>query len=177
MIDETELRLYPQGAERPERSFPGSSRGCKQTLELIPIAQDVFRTLDGRLVSVCTSPLPMKYRSVIRFEDAHPAVCDGVCPGRIMWVECIQRLATQEIPKGGVCKLDRTPVPGSVLLCSWEGAFTPYAGEGDMVKLSTDQGPVFCTYRAKLLMRVTRVLHDTDEWGCLTGCEIHLEEV
>lgn len=128
---------------------PYSTRAATQTLE--PISQasaNVYRDVNGVLRSLDGTSF-QKYRSTITCTDQRPFAVDGVWPGKVVTVSCIQTLA---YPAEG------TPQRPT----STGGEFT----EGDWV-----------FYYPVLDMMVVGFSVQTDEWGATVSWRMDLEEV
>ena len=136
---------------------PFSVRGATMTLEPIPQAAQLRRTINGALVDV-SQPRFRKYLATIRGDDQQAPACDGVWPGRGTEVQCLAELSvagTVEEPTEETTEppFGRPHVPGSV---KHESGFT--------------------FYRLLLTMRVTHFSIDRDEWGAATSWTLMLEE-
>jgi hypothetical protein len=127
---------------------PYSARGLQQTLEPIEAALDVVRTVNGDLADFSHEQF-RKYKSTITGSDQQAPAVDGVWPGQLVTVDCIQEMAYAD--SGGP---QRTAVPGSV---------------------RAESGWSF--YRPRLLMMVTGFTLNTDEWGAQIGWTMTLEEI
>lgn len=127
---------------------PYSTRAAKQTLEPIQQASaNVYRDVNGTLRNVAGSSF-LKYKSTISCTDQRPIAIDGVWPGKLVTVSCIQTLAYNSSDPS------RTAVNGSEFT---EGGWT--------------------FYRPKLDMMVIAFSVETDEWGADVSWRMDLEEV
>lgn len=130
---------------------PYSTRAATQTLEPINSASaGIYRDVNGTLHNVGGTSF-QKYRSTISCQDQLPAALDGVWPGKVVTVDCIQELAYEDASGASG---DRTAVSGST---------------------RTVDGFVF--YRPVLSMMVTGFSVQTDEWGADVSWRMDLEEV
>lgn len=127
------------------------ARGLTQTLEVIGEATQQERTINGTLRNIA-APQFRKYASKISVSsetDAPPL--DGVFPGMTVTVQCVVGLAfltgTPGLP-------NRAAVSGSEYIA---GAYT--------------------FYRPELVMMVKTVETHFDEWKCVVGWTLDLEEV
>lgn len=129
---------------------PYSARGATQSLEPIGSASaGVYRDVNGVLRSVAGTSF-LKYKSTISCQDQLPAALDGVWPGKLVTVKCIQELSY--LTAGG--SPSRTVVSGS---SRTEGSFT--------------------FYRPQLDMMVVGFSAQTDEWSAEVSWRMDLEEV
>jgi hypothetical protein len=128
---------------------PYSARGIQQTLEPIPQASNMRRTVNGALVDV-SAPEFRKYRSVISCDDMNVPAIDRVWPGQQVTVDCVTELSYAT--SGG--SAGKTVVSGS---SRTEGSFT--------------------FYRPRLTMRIVNFNQTIDETGAVLGWELELEEV
>lgn len=127
---------------------PYSTRAARQSLE--PINQagaGIYRDVNGGLHSTGGTSF-LKYRSTISCTDQRPIAIDGVWPGKLVTVSCIQTLAYSASDPA------RTAVEGSEFV---EGGFT--------------------FYRPKLDMMVVGFSVESDEWGAEVSWRMDLEEV
>ncbi len=136
---------------------PYSARGLTQTLDPIPQAIQLRRTVNGNL-SDTSDDVMRKYVSTISGNDQQPPAVDGVWPGRLLVVSCIVELAVfgtiQELTEDTTEGLFGRPyVPGSV---RHESGFT--------------------YYRPLLTMRVQTFNINRDEWGAVVSWTMTLEE-
>ncbi|BDB95916.1 hypothetical protein [Candidatus Hydrogenosomobacter endosymbioticus] len=176
-ILQTDLRFYKKGYENASYIPWKAARECTQTLELFQDNVSMARTINGELANTGHKPIK-KYKSVITCEDNHPIAFEGIWKWDIVCVECVQRLVTAEVKKGGSVVLERRPVKGSVFLCT-EGEIFQLKDpqQGFQVKLDQSEGPGFISYRPILEMIVIDVEMKTDEQKCTTISKISLEEI
>ncbi len=99
---------------------PWSARGLTQSLDPIPQAGDIRRTVNGAPVNLAAAQFK-KYRSTISGSDHDTGAFSGIWPGQVVTVECIQELGY--LTASGPGADDRTPVSGSVRL---SGDYTFY---------------------------------------------------
>jgi hypothetical protein len=71
---------------------PFSSRNLTQVLEPIAQAANFRRTVNGKLVNLSGSQFT-KYKSRISGSDQDTGAFDGIFPGQIVTVSCIQELS------------------------------------------------------------------------------------
>jgi hypothetical protein len=156
---------------------PLSARGCVQ--ELRPVQQTNFkRNIYGDLVQLGQDFL-LKYQTTIHCEDKTTLTTDGLIPGNIVDVACIQQL-WEKIPENSrEIKLSRSPVNDSITCLNHQQEIIPIDGvDGTRVTLSTTQNsPSFITYRPLLRMMVKDFKLNTNEWGMICGWRVDLEEV
>ena len=127
-----------------------STRGATQTLEPIGSATaSIFRDVNGGLHFVGNTSF-QKYKSTIQCQDQRPAILDGVWPGKLVTVKCIQELSY--VTAGG--SPARSVVSGS---SRTEGSLT--------------------YYRPELSMMVVALSVQTDEYGADVSWRLDLEEV
>jgi hypothetical protein len=128
------------------------ARGLSQTLEVIGEATQQERTINGTLVDI-SAPQFRKYSSTINSpNDTDAPPLDGVWPGMIVTVQCGVTLAY--LTSGGNGPHNRPEVSGSSYVL---GAYT--------------------FYRPELTMMVKKVEQHFDEWKCVVGWTLDLEEV
>lgn len=142
MTDETNLVLLGIGVP------PYSARGLSQTLEPIPEAGQVRRTVNGDLVDCSVSQF-RKYRSTITCGDQQAPAIDGIWPGVQVTVHCVAELAY--------------PVSG--------------AAQRPIVSGSDREETGFICYRPILEMMVTNLSEQRDEYGHITSWQMTLEEI
>ena len=128
---------------------PYSARGLKQTLEPIGQASNLKRTVNGSLHDISFSGF-QKYQSTISGSDQRPPNFDGKWPGKIVTIDCIAELSYT--PDEGETR-QRPAVPGSERV---EGAHN--------------------VYRPRLEMLIVNFSTDKDEYDCITGWSLDLEE-
>lgn len=129
---------------------PYSTRKASQTLDPIDAAAaNLYRDVNGILRATGGTAF-QKYKSTISCTDQRPFANDGVWPGQLVTVKCIQHLAYLSETGGS----DRNEVAGS--------AFT----EGD-----------WTFYRPEIDMMVMRFAIQTDEYGGEVGWTLELEEI
>ena len=126
------------------------ARGLTQTLELIPEATDLERSVNGTLVDM-SNPIFRKYKSKISATDVDAPPLDNVWPGMIVDVDCAASLC---YPTGNPGSPARPEVSGS----SWT------------------QG-IFNFYRPVLTMRVMTLSQSFEEWKADNAWVLQLEEV
>jgi hypothetical protein len=128
------------------------ARGLSQTLEVIGEATQQERTINGTLVDISVAQF-RKYASTINSpSDTDAPPLDGVFPGMEVTVQCAAGLAY--LTTGGNGPNHRTEVSGSSYIA---GAYT--------------------FYRPELTMMIKKVTMHFDEWKCVVGWTLELEEV
>src|ERR1017187_5307421 len=128
------------------------ARGLSQTLEVIGEATQQERTINGTLVDISVAQF-RKYASTINSpSDTDAPPLDGVFPGMEGTVQCAAGLAY--LAAGGKGPNHRTEVSGSSYIA---GAYT--------------------LYRPELTMMIKKVTMHFDEWKCVVGWTLELEEV
>lgn len=151
---------------------PFSARGCEQ--ELTPLSLGQFRrTVNGDLVFLGIQG--KKYKTIITCSDQAVIATDGLEPGSIVTVQCIQRLwqkatgpqVTLERPavENTIYAIDENRQPVQIISCHEKE-----------ITLANEK-EVFVTYRPSLNMRVLRYSLSTNEWGIKTGWRLELEEI
>jgi hypothetical protein len=153
MSDDTLLRLI--GAGLP----PYSARGLTQTLEPIEQASYQRRDLNWKLHNLAP-PGARLYRSVIACTDRQAPAFDGLWPGAVLTVHCVERLGQATATAGTV---DSDGVPTALGRPAVEGSVRTL---GD-----------FTSYRPILVMMVRACPTSFEEWRASRGWEIELEEV
>jgi hypothetical protein len=128
---------------------PYSARGIKQTLTPIAAAVFIRRTVNGILRDLSQAQFH-KWKSTLSCSDVAPPATDGMWPGTIVTVDCIEELSYLTGSGGPY----RSVVSGSSRVV---GAFT--------------------LYRPQLVMMVMNFTQDTDEWSAGVSWSIELEEV
>lgn len=129
---------------------PYSARGLKQSLAPIDQASQLRRTVNGGLIDISFSGF-RKYKTTISGTDQRPPNFDGKWPGLTVTVDCIAELSFT--PDEGETR-QRTAVPGSE---HTEGAHT--------------------VYRPRLVMKITALSIDEDEYGTAIAWSMDLEEI
>jgi hypothetical protein len=127
------------------------ARGLTQTLEVIGEASQLERTVNGTLIDL-SNPQFRKYQSTITVSsevDAPPL--DGVWPGMEVTVGCVVEISF--LTSGGNGPANRPEVSGS-----------SYTSGADTF------------YRPVLTMLVKTVELHFDEWKCVVGWTMTLEE-
>jgi hypothetical protein len=127
---------------------PYSVRGLTQTLEPIEASAKLRRTINGTLLDL-SAPQFRKYKSTISNTDQRIPAIDGIWPGMVLTIDCAAWLS---YPVGG--SPSRPVVPGSSF---------------------TEEGFVF--YRPRLLVRVTAMNSQEDEYARDAQWSLELEEV
>ncbi|AEH88202.1 hypothetical protein [Mesorhizobium opportunistum] len=147
MTDLTLLRLDPIGVP------PYSARGITQSLDPIDGAAQLARTVNGVLIDL-SDPAFRKYKSTIACTDQDQPALDGVWPGDVLTVDCVQELSYRTM--GGS--------PARTVASTTDDPAT--RTEGD-----------FTFYRPRLTMMVVGYSKTFDEWGAESGWSMDLEEV
>src|SRR5690348_7047911 len=128
---------------------PLSARGCEQ--ELIPLSLGQFRrTVNGDLVFLGVQG--KKYKTIITCSDQTVLATDGLEPGVVVTIHCIQRLWQKAT--GPTVILERLAVENSI--CAIDENRQPVriiCSNGQEVTLAEEK-TVFVTYRPSLNMRV-----------------------
>lgn len=126
------------------------ARGLMQSLEVIGLAKDQARTINGVLVDI-SNPIFRKYASKITCTDVNAPPIDNLWPGMEVVVDCAVNLCYKT---GNPGSPHRDEVSGSSFV------------QGD-----------YTFYRPVLRMRVTNVSESMDEWKADIQWQIDLEEV
>ncbi|RWH86455.1 MAG: hypothetical protein EOR77_21645 [Mesorhizobium sp.] len=147
MTELTLLRLDPIGVP------PYSARGITQSLDPIDAAAQLARTVNGTLINLSDTAF-QKYKSTITCTDQQQPALDGVWPGDILTVDCVQELCY--LTSGGSPSRDIASTTADSATRT-EGAFT--------------------FYLPRLTMMVTAYSKTFDEWGAVSGWSLDLEEV
>lgn len=143
MANETLLELTGIGVA------PYSARGLEQTLKPIDGASELRRDINGTLIDI-SEPVLRKFRSTITGADHLAPAVNGVWPGTVVTVSCIEELCYPTATGSP----DRPVVAGSSRI------------EGD-----------FTYYRPQLTMMVVDWNLREDEWGRQVSWSLDLEEV
>ncbi len=151
-------------------------RGCTQTL--YAFGEAGVRTLSGKWIQsphVCKK----KYRSTIFCKDLYPVSLEGIWPGDILGVHCVQRFITSAVTSGERVHLHRKPVQGSFLFHTEEGEETVEDIEEDNQYVTVPQHfkTGFLSYRPLLHMVLLTFSFETHEWKRASGWKMELEEV
>lgn len=127
------------------------ARGLSQTLEVIGEATQLERTINGTLLDLSAAQF-RKYLSTITISsEVEAPPLDGIWPGMEVTVDCAVGMS---FPTGKVGSPERPIVSGSDFV---EGGYT--------------------FYRPQLVMLVRKVTTHFDEWKCIVGWTLELEEV
>lgn len=130
---------------------PYSTRAASQSLEPISsAAAGIYRDVNGTLRNVGGTSF-QKYRSTITCRDQLPAALDGVWPGKLVTVTCIQELAYEDV--------------------------TGAAAQRDVVTGTERAEGGWIYYRPVLSMMVVGLSQQTDEWAAEVSWRMDLEEV
>ncbi|WP_032112224.1 hypothetical protein [Candidatus Paracaedibacter symbiosus] len=151
---------------------PMSARGCIQ--ELTPITQGQFkRTVNGDLIFMGMQG--KKYKTTISCQDTTVLATDGLIPGAIIEVSCIQVLWQKVV--GGKAALERPPVLGSITVVDEnKNPVQLIRCEEGNIEVATTEIAYVC-YRPILAMRIISYTLKTNEWGVKSGWSLELEEV
>lgn len=98
---------------------PYSARGLSQTYDPIAAAAHIERAVNGEAVDL-SAPQMRKYRSKISCNDHNTPALNGIWPGTILEVQCVQEMSFKTDRPGDQ---EREAVPGSVRT---EGEYTFY---------------------------------------------------
>jgi len=155
---------------------PLCARGCEQVLKPITLGQMV-RTINGELVH--TGPSILKYQSLIQAKDKTVLACNGLYPGVIVRVGCIQPLWEKIVSPQKPHLLSREPVEGSLIVIDEsQTALSFYYRDGHVILDEKPKtGSAYLCYRPYLTMRVTDFLIKTNEWTFESSWELNLEEI
>jgi hypothetical protein len=127
------------------------ARGLSQTLEVIGEATQLERTINGILLDLSAAQF-RKYTTTITIpSDVDAPPLDGVWPGMTVTVDCAVGMS---FPTGKAGSPERSVVSGSDYV------------QGD-----------YTFYRPQLIMLVRKVESHFDEWKCIVGWTLELEEV
>lgn len=151
MTVETVLSI--EGLDLP----PYSARGLKQTITPISSAAVLRRDLNGALQDLGASQF-RKLATTITGADVAPPALDGVWPGAVLVIDCLQEWAVRgvfaEDTEATELPLGRDYVPGSIRN---DGTFT--------------------YYRPRLTMRLVEFSMDADEWAAGVAWNMTCEEI
>ena len=131
-------------------SFQYQARGLTQTLQLIPQATDLERSINGKLIDV-SNPVFRKYMSRITCTDVDAPPLDGLWPGMQVTVQCAVTLC---YANGNPGSPGRPEVSGSSYV------------QGD-----------FTFYRPVLEMLVKTFTENFEEWKGDVAWVLELEEI
>lgn len=155
---------------------PLSAKGCEQILKPIQLGQ-MKRTVNGELLHLGQQEL--KYHSTIKAKDRTVLACNGLCPGIIVHVGCIQPLWEKINNPKKPHTLMRNFVQNTIIVMDELQNRIPFdIIDGEVViKNSTPNVQAFVCYRPILTMRVTDFLIKTNEWTFESAWELMLEEL
>lgn len=128
---------------------PYSARGLEQTLDPIPQALQLRRTINGAIRDLSVEQFH-KYKSTITCNDMLPPALDGVMPGLQVTVDCVAELSYKT--DGG--SPSRNVVPGSSYV----------VGE-------------YTYYRPRLTMIIGEMTVSRNEYGRAVSWTMNLEEL
>lgn len=128
---------------------PYSIRGLTQTLDPIPGATQLRRTINGELRDLSYDQFK-KYTSAISCADHDGPALDGIWPGQQVTVDCVAELAYKTA--GGAPA--KNVVAGSTRVV------------GD-----------WTYYRPRIIFRVVNFTQSRDEYGNVTSWTMQLEEL
>ncbi len=154
---------------------PLSARGCEQLLKPVQLGQ-MQRSVNGDLLHL--GPQTLKYQSIIKAKDQTVLACNGLFPGVIVDVGCIQHIWEKvESHKGHV--LMRRPIESSITVMNENQTSVPFSFQNGKIILKdvNKSYPIFVCYRPLLKMRVTDFLIKTNEWSFESMWELVLEEI
>ncbi|MBP9753011.1 MAG: hypothetical protein KBD31_04305 [Proteobacteria bacterium] len=154
---------------------PLSARGCEQILKPIQLGL-MKRSVNGDLFHL--GPQILKYQSIIRAKDQTVLASNGLYPGVIVDVGCIQPIWEKlDNQKGHI--LMRKAIESSIVVMNdtQENLFFNYSDGKIILKDLNKAYDVFICYRPVLKMRVTDFLIKTNEWTFESQWELTLEEV
>lgn len=152
---------------------PFSARGCTQ--ELMPIRHNLFRrTINGSL-HYLGQKTHQRYRSVITCQDQSVFASEGLWPGQVLKIGCIQRLWQKAVSVDVM--LERNPVEGSLVAVDvLQKPVQILEQVGIKVKLERWEPTVFISYRPWLDVYVTHFTLYTQEWELKAGWRLEVEE-
>lgn len=155
---------------------PLSARGCEQILKPIQLGQ-MQRTVNGDLFHL--GPQMLKYQSVIRAKDQTVLACNGLFPGSIVDVGCIQPLWEKMEKAQRNHVLMRKAIEESIIVIDEEQTKIPFTHENGKITLKEFNKclDIFVCYRPTLKMRVTDFLIKMNEWTFENQWELVLEEI
>ena len=155
---------------------PLSARGCEQILKPIKLGQ-MQRTINGELIHLGSQAL--KYQSVIKAKDRTVLALNGLCPGVVVKVGCVQPLWERIENTGNAYHLMRDAVVSSIAVIDSEQNAVDFSTEGNTIYIEDETKglEVFVTYRPELTMRVLDFLIKTNEWTFESSWELSLEEI
>jgi hypothetical protein len=155
---------------------PLSARGCEQILEPIKLGQ-MQRTVNGELIHLGSQAL--KYQSVIKAKDRTVLALNGLCPGVVVKVGCVQPLWEPIEDTADGYHLMRDAVNASIAVIDSEQNAVDFSTEGNTIYIEddTEDREIFVTYRPELTMRVLDFLIKTNEWTFESSWELSLEEI
>lgn len=155
---------------------PLSARGCEQILRPIQLGK-MQRTVNGELVHLGIQEL--KYQSVVKAKDRTVLACNGLYPGVLVEVGCLQPIWEKINNPKKKHFLMREPIEGSLCILDDDQdpvAFT-YQNGYVVISDSIKNHDIFVCYRPKLTMRVTDFIIKTNEWSFESSWELFLEEI
>lgn len=152
---------------------PFSARGCTQ--ELMPIRQNLFRrTINGSLLYL-GQKTHQRYRSCITCQDQSVFTSEGLWPGQVLKIGCIQRLWQKVVSVDAI--LERNPIEGSLIaIDALQNPVRVLEQAGPKITLENHERDVFISYRPWLDVQVTHFTLYTQEWDLKTGWRLEVEE-
>lgn len=155
---------------------PLSARGCEQVLKPIQLGH-MQRTINGELVHL--GPQALKYQSVIKAKDRTVLALNGLCPGVVVKVGCVQPLWERIEDTRDAYHLMRDAVEASIAVIDSEQNAVAFSKEGNIIYVEDEAKgrEIFVTYRPELTMRVLDFLIKTNEWTFESSWELALEEI
>lgn len=155
---------------------PLSARGCEQILKPIQLGQ-MQRTVNGDLVHL--GPQILKYQSTIKAKDRTVLALNGLYPGVLVEVGCIQPLWEKIENTSKSYKTMRPFIDGSVVVMDEQQEYLTFSIKDNeiFIEEKTKNKNVFVCYRPKLRMRVTDFIIRTNEWNFESSWELNLEEI
>ena len=155
---------------------PLSARGCEQTLKPIQLGQ-MKRTVNGELIHVGSQQL--KYKSIVKAKDRTVLALNGLAPGVVVSVGCVQPLWEKVEKIDNHYDLMRKPVENSVCVFDENQKKVDFELDGQVLAINKifDDYPIFVSYRPYLEMRVVDFLIKTNEWTFESSWELFLEEI
>ncbi|CAO5676714.1 MAG: hypothetical protein HEEMFOPI_01015 [Holosporales bacterium] len=154
---------------------PLSARGCEQILKPIQLGS-MKRSVNGDLYHL--GPEVLKYQSIIRAHDQTVLASNGLFPGVVVDVGCIQPI-WEKIQNVHGHILMRKPIEKSLVVMdhTQKNVFFDYMN-GKIILKDVGKGyDIFVCYRPVLKMRVTDFLIKTNEWTFESQWELILEEI
>lgn len=154
---------------------PLSARGCEQILKPIKLGE-MKRTVNGELIHL--GPQELKYQSIIRAKDRTVLASNGLYPGVVVKVGCIQQLWERVDDPFKPHTIMRKAIAGSMSVIDEDQNKVHFSQKDRVVDIGyMGKKEIFITYRPELSMRIIDFIIKTNEWTFESSWELCLEEI